>query len=117
MVGPVPLERPYFYGRPCHWGVYPFDEVLGVTAGRIQLDVHKAVATLVTAVPYDEAHTLFHDLTGLGLGSARRHTVTNHVAEGLTVWDGAPSRDEIARRIAEVAAGRLRRPVMVWGIA
>jgi len=116
MVGPVQLERPYFYCRPCHCGVYPLDEVLGLTAGRIQLDVQKAVATLVTEVPYDEAHTLFRDLTGLGLGSERMHTLTNQVAEGLTALDVAPSRDEIARRIAEVAAGRFRRPVMVLGI-
>ena len=44
------------------------------------------------------------------------HTFTNHVAEGLTVLDVAPSRDEIERRIAEVAAGRWRRPVLVLGI-
>src|SRR5215813_7946575 len=65
MVGPVPLERPYFYCRTCHCGVYPLDEILGLTAGRTQLDVQKAVAKLVTEVPYDEAHTLFRDLTGL----------------------------------------------------
>ena len=59
MVGPVPLERPYFYCRACHAGVYPLDEVLGVVPGRKQLDVQKAVATLVTEVPYDEAQTLF----------------------------------------------------------
>jgi len=38
------------------------------------------------------------------------------VAEGLTVLDVMPSRDEIERRIAEVAAGRWRRPVLVLGI-
>ena len=50
------------------------------------------------------------------MGSERMHTVTNQVAEGLTVLDVAPSRDEIERRIAEVAVGRLRRPVVVLGI-
>src|SRR5438105_2805869 len=68
-------------------------------------------------IPYDEAQTLFGDLTGVGMGSERMHTCTNHVAEGLTVLDVAPSRDEIARRIAQVAAGRWRRPVLVVGIA
>ena len=29
MVGPVQLERPYFYCRVCRCGVCPFDEVLG----------------------------------------------------------------------------------------
>ena len=43
-------------------------------------------------------------------------TVTNQVGEKLTVLDVAPSRDEIERRIAEVAAGRFRRPVLVLDI-
>src|SRR5215831_15613690 len=60
--------------------------------------------------------TLFRALTGVPFGSERMHTLTNQVAENLTVVDVAPSRQEIERRIAEVAAGRLRRPVMVLGI-
>ena len=85
LVGPVELERPYFYGRACRSGVYPLDEALDLVAGRTQLDVQKVVATLVTEVPYDEAHTLLSDLTGVGMGSERMHTLTNQVAEGLTV--------------------------------
>jgi hypothetical protein len=116
LVGSVQLERPYFYCPACHMGLYPLDEVLGLSPGRTQLDVQQAVAKLVTEVPYDEAQKLFGDLTGVGVGSERMHTFTNHVAEGLTVLDVAPSRDEIERRIAEVAAGRWRRPVLVLGI-
>jgi hypothetical protein len=116
MVGAVQLTRPYFYCRACHKGVYPLDEALGLAPGRLQLDVQQAVATLVTEVPYAEAQTLFGTLTGVGVGSERMHTVTNHVAEGLTVVEVAPSPDEIERRIAEVAAGRRRRPVVVLGI-
>ena len=68
--------------------------------GRTQLDVQKAAAKLVTEVPYDEAQRLFGDFTGVGLGSERMHTLTNHVAEGLTVLDVAPStrRDRAAHR-------------------
>ena len=44
------------------------------------------------------------------------HTVANRVAEGLTVLDVAPSREESERRIASVSTGRFRRPVMVLGI-
>jgi hypothetical protein len=116
MVGPVQLERPYFYCHPCHCGVYPLDEVLGLTVGRPHLDVQKAAAKLVMEIPYDEAHMLLRDLSGIGLGSERMHTLTNHVAEGLTVLEVAPSCDEIERRITEVAAGRWRRPVVVLGI-
>ena len=116
MVGPVQIERPYFYCRPCHLGSYPCDDTLGVVAGCKQLDLQKAAATLVTEVPYATAQGLFRDLTGTPFGSERMHTVTNQVAEHLTVLDVAPSREEITRRVAAVAAGRFRRPVMVLGI-
>ena len=109
MVGQIEQERPYFYCRSCHVGLYPLDDALGVVAGRKQLDMQHAAAQLVTEVPYDTAQSLFAALTGM-------HTVTNQVAEGLTVLDVAPSRQEIERRIASVSAGRLRRPVLVLGI-
>ena len=116
MVGPVTLERPYFYCRACREGLSPLDTALGLVAGRKQLDMHHAAVQLVTEVPYDTAQSLFGDLTGMPFGSERMHTVTNQVAEGLTVLDVAPSRQEIERRIAAVAAGRFRRPVLVLGI-
>ncbi len=105
MGGPVQRERPYCYCRTCCCGLYPLDAVVGLTTGRTQLDVQKAAAKLVTEVPYDEAHTLFGALTGLGLGRERLPTVTKQVAEGLRVLDVAPSRDEIERRLAEAAGG------------
>jgi Uncharacterised protein family (UPF0236) len=116
MVGAVQIERPYFYCRTCRCGVYPLDAALGLAPGRTQLDVHKAAVQLVTEVPYDEAQTLFGTLTGVGLGSERMHTVTNHIAEGLMVLDVVPPRHEIEQRIAAVSAGRSRRPVLVLGI-
>jgi Uncharacterised protein family (UPF0236) len=116
MVGEVHLERPYFYCSRCRCGHYPFDEALALTPGRHQLDVHQAAAQLVIELPYATAQTLFHELTGVSLGSERMHTRTNQMAEGLTVLEVAPAREEIARRIAEVAAGDKRRPVLVLGI-
>jgi hypothetical protein len=116
MVGAVQIARPSFYCRPCRCGVYPLDAALGLAPGRTQLDVHKAAVKLVTAVPYDEAQTLLGTLTGVGLGSERMHTVTNHIAEGLTVLDVIPPRHEIEQRLAAVSAGRSRRPVLVLGI-
>jgi hypothetical protein len=115
-VGTVQIERPSFYCRPCRCGVYPLEAALGLAPGRTQLDVHKAAIKLVTEVPYDEAQTLFGDLTGVGLGSERMHTVTNHIAAGLTVLDVGPPRHEIEQRLAAVSAGRSRRPVLVLGI-
>jgi hypothetical protein len=116
MVGAIQLERPYFYCRACREGVYPFDNALGLVAGCKQLDMQQAAAQVVTEVPYDTAQALFGALTGLHFGSERMHTMTNQVAEGLTVVDVAPSRREIERRIASLSAGRFRRPVLVLGI-
>ena len=116
LVGPVQLERPYFSCRLCRVGCSPFDEALGVVAGCKQLDMPQAVVPLVTEVPYDTAQSLFGTLTGMACGSERMPTVTNQVGEKLTVWDVAPSREEIRRRMASVAADRFRRPVLVLGI-
>jgi hypothetical protein len=50
------------------------------------------------------------------VSSERLHTLTNQAAEGLTVLDVAPSRDDMAQWVTELAAGRWRRPVLVLGI-
>src|SRR5262245_26228651 len=71
MVGPVALERPYFYCRACRVGFSPLDDALGLVAGCKQLDMQHAAVPLVTAVPYDTAQSLFGDLTGMPFGSER----------------------------------------------
>jgi hypothetical protein len=116
MVGSVQLERPYFYCRACCEGYAPLDDALSLTPGRYQLDVHKAAAKLAIETTYDEAQNLFRDLTGVAMGSERMHTLTNRAAEGLSVLDTAPSREQIEERILKVAAGKRRRPVLVLSI-
>ena len=116
MVGPVHVERPSFYCPSGCGGMYPFDRALAFAPGRTQLDVQQAAAQVALEMPYEEAQTLCSDLTGVALGSERLHTFVHQAAAGLTVLDVAPSRDDIARRIAEMATGRLRRPVLVLGI-
>lgn len=116
MVGPVQCERPYFSCRPCRTGHYPFDDAAGVVAECKQLDLQQAAVQVVTEVPYDTAQSLFGTLTGLSCGSERLYTATNRIAADVTVVDVIPSREEITRRVADVARGRWRRPVMVLGI-
>jgi len=116
MVGPVHVERPYFYCTSGCGGMYPLDQALDLAPGRKQLDVQRAAAQVAIEMPYEEAHTLCSDLTGVELGSERLHTFVHQAAEGLSVLDVAPSREEMARRIEAMAAGRFRRPVLVLGI-
>jgi hypothetical protein len=116
MIGVIELTRPYFYCRHCHRGRYPLDEVLGLHDGRLQLDVQQAAVDLALELPFDTAATQFARLSGLSVRSERLHTYTNRVAEGLSLLEVAPSREEIDRRVAQVAQGRFRRPVLVLGI-
>ena len=116
LIGDLEVQRPYFYCRKCHRGHSPLDHNLGLSAGRIQLDVQQAAAELAIELPYETASTLFGRLSGLSVSSERLHTLTNQAAEGLGVLDVAPSRDAIDQRVTQVAAGRFRRPVLVLGI-
>jgi Uncharacterised protein family (UPF0236) len=116
LVGTIALERPYFYCLGCRAGTSPLDEALDVSAGRIQRDVQQAAVDLATEVPYETASTLLSRLSGMTVSSERMHTITHQVAEGLRVVEVAPSREEIDRRVRQVAAGRCRRPVLGLGI-
>jgi hypothetical protein len=66
-------------------GSLPLDDALGLVVVCKQLDMQHAAAQLVTEVSYDTAQSLFGALTGRHFGGERMHTVTNQVAEGLTV--------------------------------
>jgi hypothetical protein len=116
LVGDVEIERPYFSCRDCHLGTSPLDAHLGLTSAQMQRDVQQAAIDLATEVAYETASSLFGRLSGIEVSRERLHTFTNQVAEGLNVLDVAPSRAEIDRRVAQVAHGRLRRPVLVLGI-
>ncbi len=116
LVGDLEIERPYFYCRHCREGTYPLDAVLGLSSGQIQRDVQQAAADLATELPYETASALLGRLSGITVSSERFHTLTNQVAQGLSVLEVAPSRDVIDQRVAQVAAGRFRRPVLVLGI-
>ena len=116
LVGPVQLERPYFYCRLCREGTYPLDEVLGLSAARMQWDVQQAMADLATEVPFETAASMLGRLTGIGVSSERMHALTHQAAEGLTMLEAAPSREQIDQLVAKVAKDRFRRPVLVLGV-
>ncbi len=116
LVGAIRLRRPYFYCESCQRGSAPLDAALGLTERRKQPDVQKAAIKLTKEVPYETACELFEELTGLPLSAHTAHALTQAVAEGLTVLDVAPSREEILTKIATVAAGQPWRPILVLAI-
>ena len=116
MVGTIKRARPYFYCLICREGTYPLDEALDVRAGRRQRDVQQAAVALATELPYEPASALLSRRSGMTVSSERRHTITHQVAADRRVVEGAPSREEIARRVGQVAPGRFRRPGLVLGM-
>jgi uncharacterized protein UPF0236 len=116
VVGKVELARPYFYCVPCGQGFAPLDAALGVAPGRTQFDVQRAAAKLTAEVPYETACELLAELTGVKVSVPTAHTLTNEVAAGVGVLAVAPTREEVAAKVAQVAAGKRRRPIMVLAI-
>jgi len=79
--------------------------------------VPQAAVDLATEVPSETASTLLRRLRGMTVRSERLHTITHQGAAGRRVVEGAPSREEMARRVRQGAAGHVRRPVLGRGIA
>lgn len=115
LVGPVEVRRPYFYCGHCHGGFYPLDAVLELAEGRHQYDVQQAAANLAAEVPYETAHLLFRELTGVACGTERMHTHTNALAEGLSLLDVAPTSEDVRRKVRSARTGP-QRPIMVLAI-
>jgi hypothetical protein len=116
LVGAIRLRRPDFYCERCQLGHAPLATGLGLTNRRKQPDVHQAGVKLTKEMPYETACELCEELTGWPLSAHTAHEVTREVAAGLTVLDVAPSREEMATKMAAVAAGHTWRPILVLAI-
>jgi hypothetical protein len=116
MVGEVSLTRPYFYCMPCQQGFSPVDEALQLSERRTQWDMQKAGARLAAEVPFETAQELFAELTGLSLSDHTVHEVAGELSHALGVLEVSPTAAEIAHRVAQIAAGKTWRPVLVLAI-
>ena len=116
MVGEVSLSRPYFYCSDCQKGIAPLDDALQLSARRTQWDLQQAATRLAAEVPYATAQELFTKLTGLSLSDHTIYAVAGELSDELGVLDVSPTAAEMARRVAEMAAGQAWRPVMVLAI-
>jgi hypothetical protein len=117
LVGAVARERPSCYWQGCRTGTAPLDEAWAVSAGRLHRDGQQAAGDLATEVPYETAAQLCGRLRGLTVSRERMQTVPHQGAAGRGVVAVAPAREALERRVAQGAAGRFRRPVLVLGIA
>jgi hypothetical protein len=67
-------------------------------------------------MPYETACELCEAWTGVSLRAPTAQEMTQAVAEGLTVLDVAPSREELLAKVAAVAMGQPWRPILVRAI-
>jgi hypothetical protein len=116
MVGEVSLARPYFYCPQCQHGCAPLDDALQLSARRTPWDLQQAAARLAAEVPCATAQELFAQLTGLALSAHAIHEVTGDLRDELGVLEVSPTAADLAHRVAEMAAGKTWRPILVLGI-
>ena len=116
LVGEVSLARPYFYCPQCQQGFTPLDDALQLSERRTQWDLQQAAARLAAEVPFATAQELFAQLTGLALSDHTIHEVTGELSDELGVLEVSPTAADMAHRVAEMAAGKPWRPILVLGI-
>jgi hypothetical protein len=116
MVGEVSLTRPSCYCPQCQQGCAPLDDALQLSARRTPWDLQQATARLAAEVPCATAQELFAQLTGLALSDHTSHEVTGELRDELGVLEVSPTATDVAHRVAEMAAGKRWRPLMVLAI-
>ena len=115
LLGPVTLERPYFYCVSCAHGFYPLDEALGLSGQRKQWDVQQAGVKLALEMPHQRASKLLDEFTDASMSDCAIHETLQQTGS-LDVLQVCPEAADIQDRIAQAAAGRKWRPIVVLAI-
>ena len=89
---------------------------MGLSSHRKQYDVQQAATRLALEMPYDEAETLFGELTDVSMSDYTMHGLIEEVGAEVNVLEVCPTAEEIRARIAEVAAGKTWKPILVLAI-
>jgi hypothetical protein len=116
LIGGFDLERPYFYCTACQHGLYPLDEAIGLAASAKQYDIQALEGWLGSEMPFETACEAYTRCTGNTLSTHHLHDCANLIGESIGVLDVCPDKAEVDARIAGLAAGKHRRPVMMIGI-
>jgi hypothetical protein len=116
LIGPISVERPYFYCVDCHHGFYPLDGALDLSARKKQNDLQKAACSLSAEIPYKPGSELFQELTGVPLSDHTAHEMVAEVTSDLTMLEVIPSAPAIRDKITALAKDKKWRPIMVLAI-
>jgi hypothetical protein len=78
--------------------------------------VQQAAAQVAIEMPYEEAHTLFSDLTGVQLGSERLHTFVHQAAEELSVLEVCRPARRLRNVLKRWQQGAFAVPCWYWAL-
>lgn len=111
--GRISVERPYFYCKPCHRGVLPFDVKLGLAPTCKQYDLQKKAAPLLAELPFERAAELFKTLTGCDMSNHALHDLAKGLSAASEIASVLPTRHAIEKVIEENGQGCVWRPMVV----
>ena len=78
-LGPLRLERAYYYCERCHRGFCPRDRALGVEGSSLSPGVLRMTGSAAAFVSFEESSALLHELAGVAVSAKQ----VERVAEGL----------------------------------
>jgi hypothetical protein len=113
--GEFNLNRPYFFCTTCKHGFHPLDEELGIASERHQYDIQEKAAKAASVMPFEESAEQFSSMTGVEIGNHFQHDILNAVGNVATLELVIPDREEIERRIDDVAKVTGSKPILVVG--
>jgi hypothetical protein len=112
--GKIALQRPYFYCKPCHIGIAPFDEKLKIAPTYKQYDLQKPAARLLAEVPYERASKLYKELTGNEMSDHTMHKLAEDMDSASDIVRVLPSRKMVEKIIKKNTVGKkIWRPIVV----
>jgi hypothetical protein len=116
LIGPVKLNRPYFYCHHCSYGFFPIDKALGLSKHKIQPDIQELEAWLAAEMPYETAAETLQRCAGIKVSDRHIHEIANEIGQDLQVLDVCPDKAEIHGQIERLCEGQFRRPVLMIGL-
>lgn len=116
LVGPLTLERPYFYCEGCRQGFYPLDQALGLSTHRKQYDIQQAASALAVEMPFREAAAWMRQWTDGPISDEVLHGMVQQVGVPLTLLEVCPTPAQVQECIAQVGAGKKWQPILVIAI-
>lgn len=112
--GLIQIKAPYLFCKKCNSFFDPYATILNLKSGKYQYDIQKVAAKIASSIPFAEAADILKDTHGLHVSQDTLHELTNELGEQVRLEKIAPEPSTVQEIIAHIAAGKKRRPVLVF---